>query len=140
MPVTMKSVDINECFINSLKKVIGLLQFKQDNKDLQGLSLMRSITNILNLSDYYGLSDSQVQSMVSLFYKITRNNPDFVHLGIYIDNKTSFNSTVSVPVTMRSAGMKGWIAFDNNFFYRCTKTGTDGNALWVRTAMSTNWQ
>jgi len=46
---------------------------------------------------------------------------------------------VSAPANNTSAGTAGMIAWDGNYFYLCTYTGTAGNAKWTRTVMSTIW-
>ncbi len=46
---------------------------------------------------------------------------------------------VAAPASKTAAGTAGQLARDNSFFYVCRKTGSTGNAEWVRSAMSYNW-
>jgi hypothetical protein len=46
---------------------------------------------------------------------------------------------VTAPAAYNSDGTADQIAFDGNYFYRCTTTGTGGTGRWVRSAMATNW-
>ena len=46
---------------------------------------------------------------------------------------------VSAPANNTSAGTSGQIAWDANYFYICTLTGSAGNAKWARTVIAVNW-
>lgn len=52
---------------------------------------------------------------------------------------TTFIQWVSPPSTKTSAGTAGQMAYSSNYLYICTTTGTEGNAVWKRIAMVTNW-
>lgn len=136
----MNAVDISQSYINSLKTVIGNLYFEQNMRDIKGLNILRAVSNAINFAGYYSISQTDVQSMIDLFFKVARANPDFKHPGEYIAPEDILPSDyVEPPITMTSAGVYGQIAFDDNFMYRCIKSGSDGNALWVRNPMSLDW-
>lgn len=54
-------------------------------------------------------------------------------------DETAFIQWVTAPATKTSSGTAGQMAYDTNYLYICTTTGTEGNAAWKRIAMTTNW-
>jgi hypothetical protein len=51
---------------------------------------------------------------------------------------TLMNYVATPPAAMTSAGTAHQFAYDDEYFYLCVQTGTEGNALWLRAPL-TEW-
>jgi hypothetical protein len=57
----------------------------------------------------------------------------------YVAVTTLMANWVTAPASKTAAGTAGQQAYDSNYTYLCTQTGTAGNAMWKRCTISTNW-
>lgn len=57
----------------------------------------------------------------------------------YVEDAGNTKVTLSsiVPTSSTTVGTLGDVTFDGEYMYYCAVTGTEGNAVWVRTAMGT---
>lgn len=105
---------------NSIVAQNGMISISSIS-DSKGASIICSDENII-------LETSNSSGSIVPVFQYNGTDAEFSESGLIL------NPTTSVPSSTTSAGTLGQIVFDdtNGILYRCTTTGTDGNATWEK--------